>query len=136
MAQPFHRRSLLQMLGGAAIAAAGSRGAFARDVSRIPRLIGEARALDSVAARIAFISKSLLGTRYRANTLIGGPNRLKSSSCVTTPSIEPLGRFVAANRVQYVTLLRARRQHRPRAVPDTKRRYAAEALTFGCTSAV
>lgn len=75
MAQPLHRRSLLQMLGGAAIATAGSRGAFAREVGRIPRLIGEGRALDSVAARIAFISKSLLGTRYRANTLIGGPNK-------------------------------------------------------------
>lgn len=75
MVQGLHRRSFLQMLGGVALAAPGSRFAFARDIRHIPRLIDEASALASVSARIAFISKSLLGTRYRANTLIGGPNK-------------------------------------------------------------
>ena len=41
----------------------------------IGRLIAEAKARPTVSARIAFISRALLGARYRANTLIGGPRR-------------------------------------------------------------
>lgn len=75
MARAIGRRGLLQMLGGLALLATGGGGAFARDANRIAVLIGEARGLEPISTRIEFISRALLGTRYRANTLIGGPQR-------------------------------------------------------------
>jgi hypothetical protein len=83
MVLSLNRRLLLQGLlagfGGFALAAAGSGSVWARPSRRIARLIDDVRAPEhaggDVAARIAFISRGLLGTRYRANTLIGGPNR-------------------------------------------------------------
>jgi Protein of unknown function (DUF1460) len=66
----FSRRTMLQVLaGGAAFAAAPSLAGEAR----IGRLIGEAKALPTVAQRVDFISRALRGTTYRDNTLIGGP---------------------------------------------------------------
>src|SRR5262245_66648774 len=47
--------------------------AFARERSLIGDLIAEARILPLASERISFISRSLLGVRYQANTLIGGP---------------------------------------------------------------
>ena len=41
--------------------------------SLIGRLIAQSRALPRVSQRINFISRALLGVRYQANTLIGGP---------------------------------------------------------------
>lgn len=75
MVQPLYRRSLLQMLAGAALAAAGGRPALARDAATIERLIAQSRSIEPVSARIEFISRSLLGTRYVGNTLIGGPSQ-------------------------------------------------------------
>jgi Protein of unknown function (DUF1460) len=69
------RRSVLRMLAGVTLAAAGGGGVFARDAGRMARLIGEASAYDRVSARIDFISRALIGSPYRANTLIGGPRR-------------------------------------------------------------
>jgi len=43
--------------------------------SVILRLIKEAREQGTVAQRIDYISRALLGTRYQAHTLIGGPQR-------------------------------------------------------------
>ena len=43
--------------------------------SVILRLIKEAREQGTVAQRINYISRALLGTRYQAHTLIGGPQR-------------------------------------------------------------
>ncbi|MBI3703902.1 MAG: DUF1460 domain-containing protein [Rhizobiales bacterium] len=64
------RRQILQILaGGAAFAAAPGLAGEAR----IGRLIGEAKALPTIAQRIDFISRALRGTTYRDNTLIGGP---------------------------------------------------------------
>jgi hypothetical protein len=69
---PISRRTVLQILaGGAAFAAAPSLAGGAR----IGRLIGEAKALPTVAQRIDFISRALRGTTYREYTLIGGPRR-------------------------------------------------------------
>ena len=56
-------------------AAARPRPAFARPRPSIGHLIAEARTLSTTPERIAFISHALLGVRYRANTLIGGPRR-------------------------------------------------------------
>jgi N-acetylmuramoyl-L-alanine amidase-like len=76
MARVTNRRLLLQMLGGVTLLAVGGGDrALAQSAKRIVPLIAKARALDLVSARIAFISTSLLGARYRANTLIGGPSK-------------------------------------------------------------
>jgi len=77
MSGSFSRRTFLQMLAGAtvAISAAPASASAAAGEARIARLIGQARALPTVSERIAFISRALVGTRYRAHTLIGGPRR-------------------------------------------------------------
>jgi hypothetical protein len=66
------RRDMLGVLaGGAAFAVGGS--AARAEPARMARLIDTAQALPSIARRIDFISKGLIGTRYRGYTLIGGP---------------------------------------------------------------
>ena len=71
----FSRRHILQILaGGAALAAAGP--AWAGE-TRIARLIGQAQKFPGISQRIDFISRALIGTRYRGYTLIGGPRRLE-----------------------------------------------------------
>lgn len=64
------RRAMLGILAGLPLAGSPS---FAADESLIGRLIVQARALPLVAQRIGVISGGLLGARYQANTLIGGP---------------------------------------------------------------
>jgi hypothetical protein len=68
------RRSILQVLAGGAAMAAGIAPGAARE-ARIGPLIEQATALSTIAQRVEFISRSLLGTRYRGFTLIGGPRR-------------------------------------------------------------
>ncbi len=68
------RREVLQILAGSAAFVAGIAPAGAEE-KRIAKLIGEARGLDTISKRIDFISAALRGTRYRADTLIGGPRR-------------------------------------------------------------
>jgi hypothetical protein len=69
----FSRRCFLGLVaGGAALAAAGPARA---GQARIFRLIGEAQQVPAIAQRIDFISRALIGTRYRGHTLIGGPRR-------------------------------------------------------------
>jgi hypothetical protein len=76
MARTTTRRLLLQMLGGATLlVAGGSRCAFAQNAGKIAPLIVQARPLEPISARIAFISRAFIGTRYVSNTLIGGPRR-------------------------------------------------------------
>jgi hypothetical protein len=71
--KPLTRRTLLRLLTALPLAGAAAP-AFARQ-GRIERLIAQASALPTVAERMALISRGLLGARYRANTLIGGPRR-------------------------------------------------------------
>jgi hypothetical protein len=68
----FSRRHMLQILAGGTAMAAGCRPSRAGE-ARIGRLIGEAKALPTIAQRIDFISRALRGTTYREYTLIGGP---------------------------------------------------------------
>src|SRR5512135_1170736 len=68
------RRNFLHLLAGGAAMAAGIRPGAAGE-TRIERLIGEAKALPTVAQRVDFIARALRGTRYRGYTLIGGPRR-------------------------------------------------------------
>jgi hypothetical protein len=72
---PFNRRHILRFFGcSVALAAAGPANAGA---TRIARLIGPAQKFPAISQRIDFISRALLGTRYRGLTLIGGPRRLE-----------------------------------------------------------
>ncbi len=69
------RRQVLGLLAAAPLLAGGMGRALAREGSLIGRLIAEAQPLSQVSERIDFISRSLIGIRYQANTLIGGPGR-------------------------------------------------------------
>ena len=73
------RRGFLTTMAGGAVAFAGTSPAIAlirpARERRIARLIGEASHMPSVAQRIDFISKALIGSPYRGYTLIGGPWR-------------------------------------------------------------
>ena len=73
MPQPITRRIVLQLIAGLPLAAAAP--AVARQRPTIGRLIAQASALPTASERMALISRGLLGVRYRANTLIGGPRR-------------------------------------------------------------
>jgi len=68
------RRHALRMLAGGLGLAAGVRPGVAGE-TRIDRLIGAAGALPTVAQRIDFISRALIGTPYAGYTLIGGPRQ-------------------------------------------------------------
>lgn len=68
------RRTVLQLgAAGAAFVAGLTPAQAAR--RRIDALILAAQWLPTIAERIDFISRALLGTRYRAHTLIGGPHK-------------------------------------------------------------
>jgi hypothetical protein len=69
-----HRRDILRILAGAAALAAGAGPSLAGE-TRITRLIAQARGFEPISQRIDFISAALRGTRYRGDTLIGGPRR-------------------------------------------------------------
>jgi hypothetical protein len=73
MDHPITRRTILLAIAGMPLVGDGGAPAFGREGSLIGRLIAEARTRTRAADRIAFISGALLGVRYRANTLIGGP---------------------------------------------------------------
>src|SRR5688572_21390075 len=67
------RRTFLRLIAGAPLLHAAGDAALAGKVPLIGRLINEARPLRQVGQRMDFISSKLLGVRYQAHTLIGGP---------------------------------------------------------------
>lgn len=70
------RRQVLQMLaGGLSLAATAAPAAAAE--TRIARLIGRAGRFPTVARRIDFISRALIGAPYIGYTLIGGPRKVE-----------------------------------------------------------
>ena len=73
MGQGTNRRNVLRLLGGAWLLAAGNNFSFAAARASIGHLIRQSRSLPQVSQRIDFISHALLGVRYQAHTLIGGP---------------------------------------------------------------
>jgi Protein of unknown function (DUF1460) len=73
MQRTITRRAVLQLIAGMPLVGGVGSAAFARERSLIGDLIAEARTLPLASERISFISRSLLGVRYQANTLIGGP---------------------------------------------------------------
>ena len=69
------RRGFLKLLAGLPLVGASGRRGVAEAASRLGRLIEEAQDHPSIAQRIEQISRALLGTKYVAHTLIGGPKR-------------------------------------------------------------
>ena len=117
MKQMTTRRGVIRLFAGAALLAAGGNRAFAAKAAAgktalIGRLIKEARALPHVSQRIDLISHALLGVRYQANTLIGGPKhperfvvRDDAFDCVTFCEVV-LAAAIARNLDEFETSLR------------------------------
>lgn len=68
------RRTVLQLGAAGAVLAAGLAPARAAR-GRIDALILTARGLPTIAQRVEFISRALIGTPYRGDTLIGSPHK-------------------------------------------------------------
>ncbi len=69
------RRAVLRFLAGLPLLGAGRDRADAASAARIGHLIDEAKSHARISERIESISYALLGTRYQAHTLIGGPKQ-------------------------------------------------------------
>lgn len=69
------RRIFLQGLAAAPLLTIFQGDALAQQDARIKRLMREARVHEKISQRIDFISRSLLGTRYQTNTLIGSARK-------------------------------------------------------------
>ena len=74
MNRALNRRNILTLMAGMPLLVAGN-GAAVANAPVIERLIRESQAYPRISQRIDFISSKLLGVRYRANTLIGGPKQ-------------------------------------------------------------
>lgn len=68
------RRALLRLIAGTPLLTAGRGFAAAGQLTSIGGLIQKAQTFPHVSERIDFIGRALLGTRYKDNTLVGGPN--------------------------------------------------------------
>jgi hypothetical protein len=111
-----NRRSILCLLGAAALAGAPTAGAAGSE-TRIGQLIEEARSKGAISQRIDFISGALRGTPYLGYTLIGGPTRPEkfvvrddAFDCVTFCETV-LAAAIASNRSQFGSVLRNVRYH-------------------------
>ena len=126
------RRDLLRLLAGVPLLAAGSGRAVAARTALIGRLIHEARALPHVSQRIYFISRSLLGVRYQAHTLIGGPKhperfvvRDDAFDCVTFCEVV-LAAAIAHDLDEFETSLRRIRYDHGKVQWNQRNHYFAE----------
>ncbi|HKS65044.1 MAG TPA: N-acetylmuramoyl-L-alanine amidase-like domain-containing protein [Xanthobacteraceae bacterium] len=129
MPQPITRRLVLQLMAGLPLAAAP---AFARERPSIGRLIAQASALPTAAERMALISRGLLGVRYRANTLIGGPRRKEvfvtrddAFDCVTFCEVV-LAAALARDLPEFETVLRRIRYRHGEVRWDERNHYFAD----------
>ena len=126
------RRQILRLMAGAPLLAAGSRAALAAKTALIERLIQEARALPNVSQRIDFISGKLLGVRYQADTLIGGPKhperfvvRDDAFDCVTFCEVV-LAAAIARDLEEFETSLRRIRYDHGNVQYDQRNHYFAD----------
>jgi hypothetical protein len=131
MERPITRRIALQLVASMQLVAAGCRPAFGRERSLIGRLISEARTRPLVSQRINFISRSLLGVRYQANTLIGGPRhrevfvvRDDAFDCVTFCEVA-LAAALARDLAEFETSLRRIRYEHGEVKWDERNHYFA-----------
>lgn len=130
------RRTVLKLLAGAPILAAASSFGFAAREPVLGRLIREARAQfdgdAQLSQRIDVISRALLGVRYQANTLIGGPRRPEvfvvrddAFDCVTFCETV-LAAALARDLAQFETVLRRIRYEGGQVQWDHRNHYFAE----------
>lgn len=132
MEQTITRRSVLQLMAGMPLLPAGGAPAFAREGSLIGRLISEARTRPRVSQRINFISRSFLGVRYRADTLIGGPRnkevlvvRDDAFDCVTFCEVV-LAAALARDLTEFEAFLRRIRYQHGEVKWDERNHYFAD----------
>jgi len=126
------RRRFLRLLAGPLLLAAGGSGAWAAKAILVERLIQEASGLPSVSERIDFISRKLLGIRYQANTLIGGPKhpekfvvRDDAFDCVTFCEVV-LAAALARDMPEFETSLRRIRYDHGNVQYDRRNHYFAD----------
>ena len=112
MERPTTRRLLLGLIAASPVLAVGRGFAAAGKTASIGNLIQKANTLPHVSERIDFIGRSLLGTRYQGNTLVGGPNlqerfvvRDDAFDCVTYCEVV-LAAAVARDMAAFETSLR------------------------------
>lgn len=132
MQQTITRRVVLQLIAGVPLLAVGGSPAFAREGSSIGRLISRARTRPRVSQRIDFISRALLGARYQADTLIGGPRdkevfvvRDDAFDCVTFCEVV-LAAALARNLAEFETCLRRIRYQHGEVKWDERNHYFAD----------
>ena len=136
------RRQFLRLMAGSSLLAARVDGAWAAKVegakvdgaktALIERLIGEAEALPNVSERIDLISRKMLGIRYQANTLIGGPTqpekfviRDDAFDCVTFCEVV-LAAAISRDMPEFETSLRRIRYDHGNVQYDQRNHYFAD----------
>ncbi|MEA2979908.1 MAG: hypothetical protein QOF09_1731 [Alphaproteobacteria bacterium] len=126
------RRHILRLMTAAPLYAAGGRSAFAAKTALIDHLIQESRGLPNVSQRIDFISGKLLGVRYKADTLIGGPKhperfvvRDDAFDCVTFCEVV-LAAAIARDLDEFETSLRRIRYDQGNVQYDQRNHYFAD----------
>ena len=126
------RRTVLRLLAAVPLLAAGSNRAVAAKIASIGRLIQASRTLAHVSQRIDFISRSLLGVRYQAHTLIGGPKhqerfvvRDDAFDCVTFCEVV-LAAAIARNLDEFEISLRRIRYDHGKVRYDQRNHYFAD----------
>jgi hypothetical protein len=131
------RRQFLRLIAAAPLLAAESNLAFAAQpapdkTALIERLIQESRTLPHVSQRIDFISGKLLGIRYQADTLIGGPKipekfvvRDDAFDCVTFCEVV-LAAAIARGLDEFETSLRRIRYDHGAVQYDQRNHYFAD----------
>ena len=126
------RRQFLRLLAVTPLLAAGGDLALGAKTALIERLIGETRALPNVSERIDFISRKLLGIRYQADTLIGGPKhpekfvvRDDAFDCVTFCEVV-LAAAIARDMAGFETSLRRIRYDHGNVQYDQRNHYFAD----------
>ena len=119
------------MAGAPLLIAAGSR-AFAGNAPSIGRLIEQAKEYRRVAQRIDFISSKLLGVRYQAHTLIGGPKHAErfvvrddAFDCVTFCEVV-LAAAIARDPAEFEASLRRIRYEHGTVQWDRRNHYFAD----------
>ena len=125
------RRTVLRLVGGLPLLAVAAP-AWAARSALIERLMAEARALPRVSERIDFISGKLLGIRYQANTLVGGPAypekfvvRDDAFDCVTYCEVV-LAAAIARDMGEFETVLRRIRYDHGTVQYDSRNHYFAD----------
>jgi hypothetical protein len=125
------RRNVLRLVAGLPLLAVAEP-AWAARTALVERLMADAKALPRISERIDFISGRLLGIRYQANTLIGGPAypeqfvvRDDAFDCVTFCEVV-LAAAIARDKGEFETILRRIRYDHGTVQYDKRNHYFAD----------